>query len=119
MRRIVLFAAAMLAGASSSASAGEGPIGTSGGPDIRFRGCMYYQHANFGGGSASIAGGIRRRLGSAWNDEISSVACHPYCRLTVYEHREFGGARRVFRGNISFVGEAWNDEISSMEASCE
>ncbi len=81
---------------------------------------MYYEHANwnFGGGSVAIPGGVRRKLGSEWNDEISSIACNSYCEVTVYEHRDFNGAQRTFRGNISFVGEAWNDDISSLIARC-
>jgi hypothetical protein len=99
-------------------TAQDGPIGSSGGPQIRAKGCRYYEHHNFGGGSNFIGDGVRRQLGSDWNDAISSIACNAYCRVTVYEHREFNGARRTFRGNISFVGEAWNDEISALVASC-
>jgi hypothetical protein len=104
--------------AVGSASSQSGPVGTSGGPTIQFAGCMYYEHANFGGKHTSIPGGIRRRLGDDWNDEISSVACNSYCELTVYEHRDFNGASRTFRGNISDVGDGWNDNISSMVAHC-
>jgi hypothetical protein len=109
---------AVIVAAIASVSAQDGAIGTTGGPNIRFNGCVYYQHASFGGGSNSIEGGIRRRLGSEWNDEISSIACNSYCELTVYEHRDFNGAHRTFRGNISYVGDAWNDDISSMVARC-
>jgi hypothetical protein len=104
--------------AIASVSAQDDAIGTTGGPTIQFNGCMYYQHSNFGGGSAAIRGGIRRKLGSDWNDEISSIACNAYCEVTVYEHRDFNGAHRTFRGNISFVGEGWNDDISSLVARC-
>ena len=119
MRKTVAFAAGvLLAGSLGPLSAQDGPIGTTGGPNIEFRGCMYYEHANFEGKRSSIPGGIRRRLGSEWDDEISSIACNPYCNLTVYEYRDFNGAGHTFSGNISFVGEAWNDDISSMVASC-
>jgi Peptidase inhibitor family I36 len=99
-------------------AAAEGPIGTTGGPNIQFQGCMYYEHINFGGKQGSIPGGIRRKLGSAWDDEISSIACNSYCKVTVFEHRDFNGASHTFAGNISFVGDGWNDDISSMVASC-
>jgi hypothetical protein len=119
LKKIIPFslAALLLAAAITSVSA-QGPIGTTGGPHIQFAGCVYYEHENFGGGSNSIRDGIRRKLGSEWNDTISSIACNPYCEVTVYEHRDFNGAHRTFRGNISFVGEAWNDEISALVARC-
>jgi hypothetical protein len=107
-----------LAGITSTLSAQDGAIGTTGGPNISFAGCMYYQHANFGGSRGSIPGGIRRKLGSDWDDEISSIACNPYCEVTVYEYRDFNGAHQTFRGNIQFVGEAWNDDVSSLVARC-
>jgi hypothetical protein len=101
-----------------SVSAQDGATGTTGGPSIGFDGCMYYEHHNFGGAQAAIRKDIRRKLGGDWNDQISSIACNPYCEVTVYEHRDFNGAERTFRGNISFVGEAWNDDISSLVARC-
>lgn len=58
-------------------------------PEIRFRGCMYYEHANFGGKRTSIPGGIRRRLARNGTTRFSSIACNPYCKLTVYEYRDF------------------------------
>ena len=104
--------------AVTSLAAQDGAVGTTGGPRIKLRGCMYYQHADFGGGRNSILEGVRRQLGSDWNDEISSIACNPYCEVTVYEYRDFNGAHQTFRGNILFVGEAWNDDISSLVARC-
>jgi peptidase inhibitor family I36 len=119
MHRTVPFVIAILLAGSMLASAQSGPIGTTGGPNITFLGCMYYEHINFGGARTSIPGGVRRTyVGSAWNDKISSIACNPYCSLEVFEHRDLKGASRVFRGNISFVGDSWNDRISSMIASC-
>jgi hypothetical protein len=115
---LVLSAGLFLMASLRPLSAQEGAIGTTGGPEIRFQGCMYYEHANFGGKRTSIPGGIRRKLGSQWDDEISSIACNPYCKLTVYEYRDFNGAGEVFAGNISYVGDPWNDDISSMVASC-
>ena len=37
---------------------------------------------------------------------------------TVFEHRDFAGARRVFHLNILYVGDAWNDRISSAKVRC-
>ena len=112
--------AAGLALAATGASA-EGPIATSGGPPVGFRGCIYYQHAGFQGERQSIADGTRRRyVGDPWNDQISSIACNrrAACRLTVFQHRDYGGARRTFYPNIQYVGDGWNDQISSMIAQC-
>ena len=109
-----------LALAAGSASAG-GPISTSGGPQPGFTGCVYYQHAGFQGERQAIAGGTRRRyVGDHWNDQISSIACNrrAACRLIVYEHRDYGGAMRVFYPNTQYVGDQWNDRISSMIARC-
>jgi len=112
--------AAGLALAAQKAAAG-GPIGTSGGPQPGFSGCVYYQHAGFQGERQAIAGGTRRRyVGDHWNDQISSIACNrrASCRLVVYEHINYGGASRIFYPNTQYVGDQWNDRISSMIARC-
>ena len=112
--------AAGLALAAGSASAG-GPVSTRGGPQPSFRGCVYYQHAGFQGERQAIAAGTRRRyVGDHWNDQISSIACNrnAFCRLIVYEHRDYGGASRIFYPNVQYVGDEWNDRISSMIARC-
>ena len=97
----------------------EGPIGTSGGPDVTFKGCYYYEHAEFKGERRDIPFGIRRNyVGDHWNDKISSIACAPGCGLRAYEHRDFGGAKRMFNGNTLYVGDSWNDQISSAEVVC-
>jgi hypothetical protein len=53
----------VLAGIASSLSAQDGAIGTTGGPDITFAGCMYYEHANFGGERRIDSG---RHQAQAW-----------------------------------------------------
>lgn len=112
------FAAGLAIAAQSVAA--QGPVGTTGGPRVSFRGCIYYQHAGFEGAQNWIGGGTRRRyVGDGWNDQISSIACNRNCYLIVYEHRDYGGERRAFYPNIQYVGDAWNDRISSMIARCE
>ena len=115
---VASIAAAGLAFAGQGAAA-EGPIGTSGGPQVNFNGCIYYQHANFEGEQRAITDGTGRRyVGDHWNDQISSIACRPGCSVTVYEHRDYGGAHMTFHPNIQYVGDGWNDQISSMVARC-
>ena len=94
-------------------------IGANGGPDVAGPGCIYYEHANFGGASNYIAGGVRRKLGSGWDDRISSIACRPGCHVVVYEYREFDGAWARWGANISYLGDNWNDDISSIIARCD
>ena len=118
MSKSLVFAGLLLIGSLHPIAAEEGPIGTNGGPQIDFPGCMYYEHANFEGKRAPIMARIRRKLGSDWDDEISSIACRPGCQLRVFEYRDFNGADEIFGSNISYVGDAWNDDISSMVASC-
>ena len=110
--------AASLAFAGHSAAA-EGPIGTTGGPNVNFNGCIYYQHANFAGEQRAITAGTRRNyVGGHWNDQISSIACRPGCYVVVYQHRDYGGAQTTFHPNIQYVGDGWNDQISSLIARC-
>ena len=66
-----------LSGAAPMAALAEGPVGTSGGPEItNIRGCVAYEHENFAGSSFDIVDGTRRpHIGDDWNDRISSIAC--------------------------------------------
>lgn len=99
------------------ADRGQGePIATTGGPRVPIAGCFYYEHDSFRGARRDLPIGLRRRyVGDDWNDQISSIACAPGCGLKVYEHRDFGGYSKVFRGKMVYVGDAWNDDISSLE----
>ena len=56
--------------------------------------------------------------GGRWNDQISSIACNPYCNMQVWEHRDFRGASRMFYPNTEYVGKGWNDRISSLKVRC-
>ena len=97
----------------------EGPIGTTGGPNVYFRGCWYYEHSNFGGDRREIPERMNRTwVGGSWNDRISAIACHTACTATVFEHINNGGRRHQFSGNISYVGDFWNDRISSLSVTC-
>lgn len=114
-------AATCVAGVVPSIPAGAQPgaIGTTGGPELAFRGCQYYEHIDFGGARRSIGAGVDRNyVGDGWNDQISSIACRGGCSVTVYENRDFGGASVRWSSNISYVGDDWNDQISSLRVRC-
>jgi hypothetical protein len=118
MNKLLLLSMLALVAFITSASAG-GPIGTSGGPNIAPLACIAYQHSNFAGAKFTVNGNYDvSYVGSRWNDKISSIACNPYCRMTVYEHRDYKGRSHVFGSNIQFVGDFWNDRISSMKVRC-
>jgi hypothetical protein len=87
-------------------------------PQVQFRGCVYYEHANWGGKWRSIPGGTRRiAVGPSWNDIISSLSCNPACRVVAFTD-DFKGQRGDF-STTAYVGDPWNDKISSMIAVCQ
>lgn len=88
-------------------------------PQVQFRGCVYYEHANWGGKWRSIPGGTRRAdVGPSWNDLISSYSCNSACRVVAFHDPEFKGARGEFPTTSAVPGD-WNDKISSMIAVCQ
>ncbi len=109
---------------ASNAIAG-GPVlaPASDGPNFDFRGCILYEHINFGGHKFTIRGSYNLSyVGSRWNDKVSSIACHAKCNITIYEHRDFSGHSFVFgyigMPNTKYVGDAWNDRMSSAKIRC-
>ena len=87
-------------------------------PQIQFRGCVYYEHVNWQGKWRSIPGGTRRMtMGASWDNQISSFACSPTCRVVAFD-QDFKGDRVEF-ATIQSVGANWNDKISSMIATCQ
>lgn len=87
-------------------------------PQINFRGCAYYEHANWQGKWRSIPGGTRRlSVGPTWNDIISSFSCSQTCRVVAFTD-DFKGQRGEF-ATTAYVGDPWNDKISSMIAVCQ
>jgi len=87
-------------------------------PPVQFRGCVYYQDANWQGKWRSIPGGTRRlSVGPGWNDLISSFSCNPACRVIAFTD-DFKGQRGDF-ATTAYVGDPWNDKISSMIAVCQ
>src|SRR5262249_2974520 len=118
MRKSIFLSAALLAAACGVAQAQEA-LGTNGGPDVSFRGCILYEHANFAGHTFTIRGNYNLSyIGDRWNDKVSSIACNPYCEVTVFEHRDFKGRSWKVGANIQYVGGGWNDRISSARVRC-
>jgi hypothetical protein len=116
MRKSILLSTALLAAACSGAQAQE--PGTNGGPELRFSGSICH-NSNFGGHTFTVRGNYNLSyIGGRWNDKVSSIACNPYCEVTVFEHRDFQGASRRFGANIQYVGDGWNDRISSARVRC-
>lgn len=90
------------------------------GPAIAFRGCAYFDGANFAGRRGEIREGVSVEwLGRGWSDRISSAACHPGCRMIGYVDINYGGARRNFTGAVADLGTGWNDRISALRAVCD
>ena len=90
------------------------------GPEIGFRGCAYFDGTGFAGRRGEIRDGATIEwLGRAWNDRISSTACHPGCRLVGYVDVNFVGARRNLSGAVADLGAGWNDRISALRAVCD
>jgi hypothetical protein len=86
-------------------------------PQVQFRGCVYYEHVDWQGRWRSIPGGTRRlALGPTWDNQISSLACSPTCRVLAFD-QDFKGDRVEF-ATVQNVG-GWNDRISSMIATCQ
>ena len=118
VRKSIFLSTALLAAVCSGAEAQEA-LGTNGGPDVPFKGCILFEHANFSGHTFTIRGNYNLSyIGGRWNDKVSSIACNPYCDVTVFEHRDFKGASRRFGANIQYVGDGWNDRISSARVRC-
>jgi hypothetical protein len=100
------------------AAMADDAIGDSG-PSIGYRGCIYYEHRDYGGASRAKPGNTRvMYVGDWWNDKISSFRCGDGCSMAFYEHRDFGGAWDRWTNNISYVGDNWNDDISSVVVKC-
>lgn len=76
----------------------------------------FYEHADYRGRSFCASVGDRdRRLGSFWNDRISSIRVGRRASVQVCEHQNFGGWCRTLRDDVALLRGAANDAISSYE----
>src|SRR5215510_3710672 len=120
---MTLIGAAALLSMSDAQARGQELARPGEGPRLDFRGCILYQHINWGGHTFTIRGNYNLSyIGDRWNDKVSSIACHSRCTITIYEHRDFGGHSFVFgyigRPNTKYVGDYWNDRMSSAKVLC-
>ncbi len=97
----------------------EAEPGTIAAPTIAFQGCAYFEDAGYGGRSGEVrdAGNVEW-VGRQLDRRISSVACHPGCRMLGYPAINFGGARRVFVGGTAAIEPSWDNQIRSLRAIC-
>jgi hypothetical protein len=78
-------------------------------------GACFYTDSNYRGRSFCLDGNERQSyVGDGFNDKISSIRVFGRTRVTVYEHENFHGARRVYSNDVSGLGK-FNDKISSIE----
>ena len=81
--------------------------------------CQVFEHINYGGAHFSMPSGQNiANVGGNWNDRISSVKVTNSCKLVAYQHINYGGDKRIFTANTSYVGNLWNDQISSLQCQC-
>lgn len=83
--------------------------------------CIFYEHLDGKGESLRSGTGARNRLGDTWNDRITSVRVAAGCKVTIYEHPDFGGKSHTLFGgkkdmlyNLTDIG--FDDSISSYMA---
>jgi len=78
-------------------------------------GACFYLDAGYRGDSFCMnAGESRRNVEDRFNDKISSVRVFGRARVVVYEHENFGGARRTITGGVSNLQD-WNDRITAVQ----
>ena len=76
---------------------------------------IIYEHSNYRGAAQAMGVGqynmSRIAIG---NDTLSSLRIPPGWSVTLYEHSNFGGRRKTFTRDTSFVGNEFNDWASSL-----
>lgn len=78
-------------------------------------GACFYIDAGYSGDSFCLnAGENLRMVEDRFNDQVSSIRIFGRARVVVYEHENFGGARRAIARDVSNLGN-FNDKITSIE----
>ncbi|MCI5127006.1 MAG: hypothetical protein D3907_00590 [Candidatus Electrothrix sp. AUS3] len=82
--------------------------------------CEMFLHSKFKGNKYLVYSGAQiAYVGTAWNDQVSSVKVPAGCQLKVYLHSQFKGFDKIYpAGPYSYVGDSWNDQISSVKCVC-
>lgn len=87
-------------------------------------GACFYKDRNFSGSFFCMRRGEQRDSLSGYGDDISSIRVFGGARVTVFDDRDFRGAKAGFRGDIADLrqagvrqksGHTWNNRISSLQ----
>ena len=79
-------------------------------------GACFYRDANYRGNSFCMnAGENLQNVGDRFNDQISSIRVFGRARVVVHENKNFRGASRTFKGDVSNLVGRFNDKITSIE----
>ncbi|MCP4105726.1 MAG: peptidase inhibitor family I36 protein [Desulfobacteraceae bacterium] len=83
--------------------------------------CIFYEHTNKKGAYFHGKAGGEPFVKDNWNDKISSVWVREGYTVTIYEHSNFSGRKKLLKGrkggtlyNLTDIG--FNDMISSYKA---
>ncbi|MBN2338069.1 MAG: peptidase inhibitor family I36 protein [Acidobacteria bacterium] len=75
----------------------------------------FYRDSNYKGEEMCVTGtGNQQKIDNRFDDEISSIRVYGGAQVTVYEHVNFGGTRRVITQDTPGLGNL-NDKITSIE----
>lgn len=86
-------------------------------------GACFYRDRNFGGSFFCLRRGERRESLGGLGDDISSIRTFGGARVTVFDDRDFRGAREFLRDDVPDLrqisvsqkpGHTWNNRISSV-----
>ncbi len=80
--------------------------------------CIFYEHASRGGAYLNGEPGSQSRIGTYWNDKISSVWIENGYKVTIYEHFDFAGKKQTLYGErggtlYNLTETNFNDVLSS------
>jgi hypothetical protein len=83
--------------------------------------CVMYVHDNYQGPAYLVYKNAEVYVvGTAYNDEISSLSVPQGCKLQVFVDWKFQGASNTYPpGAYPAVGSMWNDQISSAKCICQ
>jgi hypothetical protein len=86
-------------------------------------GACFYKNSNFGGSFFCLRRGERRESLGNYGDQISSIRVFGRARATIYDDRNFTGARQKVQGDVIDLrqyrveqkpGHTWNNRVSSI-----
>lgn len=77
---------------------------------------IWYDNANYGGGSFQTANSWSNMVDISWNDRISSFKAYNNGRPKWFQDSDYGGWWTMWGTNVwlSYVGDAFNDQFTSV-----